>query len=90
MSSLKKELPWQAAPAPHPVSEAARRLAAGLLLVASAALARVAATLSAAPAALVHESSDPRFEFHAEAGAPEGALYVDGELVGRLHGVHRL
>jgi hypothetical protein len=29
-------------------------------------------------------------EFHAEAGAPEGALYVDGELVGRLPGVTRL
>ena len=25
-----------------------------------------------------------------EAGAPEGALYVDGELVGRLDGVRRL
>jgi hypothetical protein len=29
-------------------------------------------------------------EFHAEAGAPEGALYVDGQLVGRLPGVTRL
>jgi len=26
--------------------------------------------------------ADPRFEFYAEAGAPEGALYVDGELAG--------
>jgi hypothetical protein len=32
----------------------------------------------------------PSVEFHAEAGAPEGALYVDGELVGRLPGVTRL
>jgi hypothetical protein len=90
MSSLKKDLPWQATPAPRPVSEAARRLVAGLLMIASAALARVAATLSSAPAAPVQESSDPRLEFHAEAGAPEGALYVDGELVGRLPGVPRL
>jgi hypothetical protein len=32
-------------------------------------------------------------EFHAmyrEAGAPEGALYVDGELVGYVRGVTRL
>lgn len=29
-------------------------------------------------------------EFHAEAGAPEGALYVDGRLVGHLIGVTRL
>jgi len=32
----------------------------------------------------------PRLEFHADAGAPEGALYVDGVLFGRLPGVHRL
>jgi hypothetical protein len=29
-------------------------------------------------------------EFHAEAGAPEGALYVNGRLVGRIEGVTRL
>jgi hypothetical protein len=29
-------------------------------------------------------------EFHAEAGAPEGALYVNGELVGFVAGVNRL
>jgi hypothetical protein len=26
----------------------------------------------------------PQLEFHADAGAPEGALYVDGEYVGQL------
>ncbi|CAM4142659.1 hypothetical protein [Roseateles saccharophilus] len=29
-------------------------------------------------------------EFYAEAGAPEGALYIDGELGARLEGVRRL
>ena len=29
-------------------------------------------------------------EFHADAGAPEGALYVDGKLIGWLSGVKRL
>lgn len=29
-------------------------------------------------------------EFYAEAGAPEGALYIDGKLVGHLPGVSRL
>lgn len=29
-------------------------------------------------------------EFHADAGAPEGALYVDGQLVGHVLGVTRL
>lgn len=32
----------------------------------------------------------PELEFYAEAGAPEGALYVDGHLVGTLPGVTRL
>ena len=32
----------------------------------------------------------PVLEFYAEAGAPEGALYVDGQLVGHLPGVTRL
>ena len=29
-------------------------------------------------------------EFYAEAGAPEGALYIDGELTAQLEGVRRL
>ena len=29
-------------------------------------------------------------EFYAEAGAPEGALYADGQLVGHVSGVSRL
>ena len=29
-------------------------------------------------------------EFYAEAGAPEGALYADGQLTARLDGVRRL
>ena len=33
---------------------------------------------------------EPLYEFHAEAGAPEGALYVDGVLVGMVEGVTRL
>ncbi|MDZ7812130.1 MAG: hypothetical protein U5L74_03040 [Ideonella sp.] len=33
--------------------------------------------------------TDPIWEFHAEAAAPEGALYVNGELVGHV-GVKRL
>jgi hypothetical protein len=35
-------------------------------------------------------TADPVLEFYAEAGAPEGALYVDGRLVGHLPGVTRL
>ncbi|MBV8603904.1 MAG: hypothetical protein JO224_04390 [Pelomonas sp.] len=32
----------------------------------------------------------PEIEFYAEAGAPEGALFVDGHRVGTLPGVNRL
>ena len=31
-----------------------------------------------------------QLEFYAEAGAPEGALYIDGQLVAQLDGVRRL
>jgi len=84
MSRLK-ELRWSSDPAP--VADAGRRLAAASLQRASRMLARFAAGLARAPA---EPPGDPRFEFHAEAGAPEGALYVDGRLVGWISGVSRL
>ncbi len=31
-----------------------------------------------------------QLEFYAEAGAPEGALYVDGQLTAQLEGIKRL
>lgn len=34
--------------------------------------------------------SRPQLEFYAEAGAPEGALYVDGQLNAQLEGIRRL
>lgn len=46
---------------------------------------RLAQARAAAPRLRPHE-----LEFYAEAGAPEGALYLDGELIGHLPGVHRL
>ncbi len=71
----------------RPAPEVARRVAAAVLRSASVALARLARRLSR-PA--VRESADARLEFYAEAGAPEGALYHDGEFVGWLPGVTRL
>jgi len=58
-----------------------------ILHAASRGLARLSARLVEAPAV---PTSDPLIEFHAEAGAPEGALFVDGKLVGWLPGVQRL
>lgn len=66
-----------------------RALLAALLRRVSQMLARMA--LSVAGAASSHmPAREPVLEFYAEAGAPEGALYVDGELVGMLAGVSRL
>ena len=65
----------------------------GLLLVATALhgtslmLGRLARRLLQRPA---EPSGERVFEFYAQAGAPEGALYVDGQLVGRLPGITRL
>ncbi len=77
--------PWQGR---LPVSHGGRALVAALLRRTSAALAHlassVAGTTSHGPA------REPLFEFYAEAGAPEGALYVDGDLVGVVTGVSRL
>jgi hypothetical protein len=66
-----------------------RRAAAWALRAAGAALDRLAQRLeTAAPR---HEPLPPLdVEFHACAGAPEGALYVDGQFVGWLPGVQRL
>lgn len=73
--------------APRPVADAARQSAARLLRSASAGLARLARRL-ASPARRPRDEA--RLEFYAEAGAPEGALYLDGEFVGWLPGVARL
>ena len=84
--SRSKEVPWHV-DVPHPLTDAARVLAAAVLASASAVLGRLSARLVSRPRAVV---ADPMFEFHAEAGAPEGALYVDGRLVGWIEGVTRL
>lgn len=71
------------------VEEAWRRRVAAVLRRASAFLTRTAIALER-----VRESArrrrSPELEFYAEAGAPEGALYVDGRLAGTLPGVTKL
>ena len=64
-----------------------RQMSAGLLERASGLLARLASGLVLEQP---RDAIDPRVEFHAEAGAPEGALFVDGRFVGWLEGVTRL
>jgi len=81
-----KPLPWSA-PARPLLSHAARAAAASLLRAAGTQLAHWAQRVETPPLA------DPlagALEFYADAGAPEGALYVDGKLAGWLPGVRRL
>jgi hypothetical protein len=85
---MEKYIAWPA-PVPGWPSAALRRAAATILRRAGRGLDRLGRRLAvgapAAPAA-----ADPVLEFYAEAGAPEGALYVDGRRVGVLPGVTRL
>ncbi len=72
-----------------PPGSALRRLSASGLRHASRLLARLARQL--AQRGHQRQAMRPQvLEFYAEAGAPEGALYLDGQLVGRLPGVTRL
>lgn len=85
---MYRELPYLPWPARPRAWVGGRRVAASVLRRVSAMLARMA--LSVAGAAAQSTVREPMLEFYAEAGAPEGALYVDGELVGTLVGVSRL
>jgi hypothetical protein len=70
-----------------PFSDTWRRIVAHLLRSASATLARQARDVARPLHARRRRSvgqHDASVEFHAEAGAPEGALYVDGQLVGYI------
>lgn len=85
---MYRELPYLPYPARGPEALGGRELCAAVLRSASAMLARLA--YSVAGAAAHAPEREPVLEFYAEAGAPEGALYVDGEFVGVLVGVSRL
>lgn len=81
--SRSKSLSWT----PRPAAFGVRELVAAGLRSASVVLARLSRRL--ARPARRPPSVEARLEFYAEAGAPEGALYLDGELVGWV-GVTRL
>jgi hypothetical protein len=85
--AMTKSLPGLYGPLAAPRANPARQAAAAALRQASRLLARLARRL-ARPTARPRRA--PELEFYADAGAPEGALYLDGELVGTLPGVTRL
>lgn len=74
---------------PSPAQPRLAPLAARALESASHLLGRLAARLGTA-AAPPGPMLPPVLEFYADSGAPEGALYLNGELVGTLPGVTRL
>ena len=86
---MQKSLYGFDGPLAAPVHSPARQLLARVLRQSSRSLARLARHL-AAQRQLARAQRPPELEFYAEAGAPEGALYIDGELVGHLPGVTRL
>ena len=86
---MSKSLPASYGPFAAPRGGFVRRVAAAFLRAASLLLARWARQMRGAISANTPQRA-PELEFYAEAGAPEGALYADGEYVGRLHGVTRL
>ena len=67
-----------------------RRVLAGILRAASHRLAHLSRSLSADERSRSRLAGEAVYEFYAEAGAPEGALYIDGKLVGYVPGVTRL
>jgi hypothetical protein len=88
-----EKLPFEATEVEHDVALRLPRergfadLTADVLRAASRLLDGLAARLDWVPHA---PAVEPVLEFHADAGAPEGALYVNGVLVGHLTGVSRL
>ena len=88
---MSKTLTW-------PATDVARPWSATLLYFVAAVLHRASqlAVSGAARLSVARDVGEPApqvVEFHAlhrEAGAPEGALYVNGEFVGTLEGVTRL
>ena len=78
-----------AGPAPERITfgDHVRHAIARVLRAASAVLARHAREVARplhAKQRRIAAQADPVVEFHADAGAPEGALYIDGRLVGYL------
>jgi hypothetical protein len=61
-----------------------RRLARWMRLAATRLLLAARHLAGPRPVPPPVDNDLPHLEFHADAGAPEGALYVDGEFVGRL------
>lgn len=83
-----KSLPWSYHPAEHDREYRLRHAVAAVLRGASRMLSRLARRVAASEK--VRAADIGHLEFYAEAGAPEGAIYADGLLVGYVAGLKRL
>ncbi|HUR88168.1 MAG TPA: hypothetical protein VMZ74_03690 [Ramlibacter sp.] len=96
---MTRTMPWGASGS-APLTATALNLAAGVLRAAGDLLERRATHLAEAAQAEAQAAADELLrasvetvEFHPmfrDAGAPEGALYINGKLVGVISGVDRL
>lgn len=91
-NEMTKTMSWAAGDVARPLSAALVQLLAAALQAGGDVLTRAATRLHAAQASsAVPPVQTVEFHaFHRDAGAPEGALYVNGELVGIIDGVSRL
>jgi hypothetical protein len=87
--TMSKTLQGFYSPLAAPRGSLVRHAAALALRSASRTLAKLSRRVRVASAGQRVQRA-PELEFYAEAGAPEGALYVDGEYVGHVPGVTRL
>jgi hypothetical protein len=97
---MTRTMPWGASDYAPPFAATLLNIAAALLRKVSDMLEKRAAhvahaaqmqALAAAEELLAASTQTVEFHcFHRDAGAPEGALYVNGELVGFVSGVSRL
>ena len=83
-----KSLPWSDHPAKHDREYRLRHAVAAVLRGVSLMLSRLARRI--ATSKKVRHADISHLEFYAEAGAPEGAIYADGVLVGYVMGLKRL
>ena len=96
--TFDKHLPWQRLETQSAEaqinsfygSDTLRHAAALGLRATSSVLTRLARELVAPLPSRRDNAAPPVMEFYADASAPEGALYLDGKLVGWLAGVKRL
>ena len=75
---------------PPPAPRLVRHFVANALRFASALLERLAANVEYSNESTSSEKPPTELEFYAESGAPEGAIYANGKLLGYVTGVNRL